>query len=288
MRVTTNEIKTLSKIRSRLAISIYMKMEQGPSNLQKNRIHLKNTLKDIVVQAQKVGYSKDELTNISHWIMSQVSEEERFFKGDGQTTVIFASDEILKVHYLHDDFEEQYYVGIEFVTLPLSRAIERDHRFLVLALSQGQTRLFEASLSDIHELHLKDLPKNLEEGLQIDEIGRRIQSHGAGRLSGGATDEAFHGQGGAKDTKKKHIQEYFRRIDVAINKNLKKRKLPLLIFGVDYLHPIYRKVSSYPLILGKGVVGSPDKMSLYELHHDVLSEANKYFDVRSEIPRAFA
>ncbi len=287
MRVSTNEIKTLSKMRSKLAVSIYIKMAQGPGNIEKNRIHLKNTLRDIVMKSQKVGYSRDELHDMCECIMSRVTEEKGFIKGDGQTLVIFASAQILKTHYLHVEFEEQYYVGIEFVTLPLSRAIEQDQRFLVLALSQGKTRLFEASKSEMRELHLSDLPGDMVSGLNIDEMTPQIQSHGSGRIGAGG-DYSMHGQGGIKDSKKKLIQEYFRRIDTAINKNLKKRGLPLLVFGVDYLHPIYRKISSYPIMLGKGIVGSPDKMSLYDLHRDVLQEANKYFNGDSEIPRAFA
>lgn len=287
MRVSTNEIKTLSKMRSKLAISIYIKMDQGPGNIEKNRIHLKNTLKDIVMKSQKVGYSYNELHDMCECIMSRVTEEERFIKGDGQTVVVFASAEVLKTHYLHNEFEEQYYVGIEFVTLPLHRAVEQDNRFLVLALSQGKTRLFEASMSEMRELHLSDLPRDLSSGLNIDERITQIQSHGSGRMGSGG-DVSMHGQGGIKDSKKKLIQEYFRRVDTAINKNLKKRGLPLLIFGVDYLHPIYKKISSYPVMLGKGIVGSPDKMSLFDLHHDALEEANKYFNGDAEIPRAFA
>lgn len=133
MRVSTNEIKTLSKMRSKLALSIYIKMEQGLENVDKNRIHLKNTLKDIMRKAQKAGYSNHELTSISRWIMNRALEEERFINGDGRTLVIFASDGIFKIHFLYEDFEEQYYAGVEFVTLPLSRVIERDHRFVINA-----------------------------------------------------------------------------------------------------------------------------------------------------------
>lgn len=287
MRVSTNEIKTLSKMRSKLAITIYIKMAQGPGNIEKNRIHLKNTLKDIVLRAQSVGYSRDEVSDMCDCILSRVSEESQFVKGDGKSMVIFASPEILKTHYLYTDFEEQYYVGVEFITLPLRRAIEQDQRFLLLALSQGRTKVFEASMSDIHELKLKDMPDSLLSGLNIDELRPALQSHGSGHMSSRG-DESFHGHGGMKDAKKSLLQEYFRRIDKALVKQFKKRSLPLVIFGVDYLHPIYKKVSSYPVVLGGGIEGSPDKLGLYELHRRALQEVNKYLHGKSEVPRVFA
>lgn len=283
MGISKSEIRKLSKVRSKLAISIYLKIEQGSAGLQKNRIHLKNTLRELIERAEKVGYKKADLKPIADQILSKVTAEDKFIKGDGRSIVIFADENHIKTYYLHTEFEEQYYVGIEFITLPLRRALENDKRYMVLALSQGNTRLYEMSMSDIREVRLKDLPK----AFYIDEKDSNIQGHRAGNLSSG-TLEAIHGQGGIKDSKKKQLVEYCRKVDAVINKHLKHRGLPLILFAVDYIQPIYKKISSYPKLITQSLVGSPDKIDPYELHRKVLSESAEFSDTNQRIARAYA
>jgi hypothetical protein len=42
--------------------------------------------------------------------------------------------------------------------------------------------------------------------------------------------------------------------------------VPLVLAGVDYLHPIYKEVNSYPHLMDEGIAGNPERLSAGELH----------------------
>ena len=48
------------------------------------------------------------------------------------------------------------------------------------------------------------------------------------------------------------------------------RSTPMILIGVDHLHPIYRRVSSHPAILEEAVEGSPDEMKPEEVLEECL------------------
>ena len=46
---------------------------------------------------------------------------------------------------------------------------------------------------------------------------------------------------------------------------------PLVLAGVDYLFPIYREANTYPHLLDKGITGSPEELTIKDLHRQSLS-----------------
>jgi hypothetical protein len=65
---------------------------------------------------------------------------------------------------------------------------------------------------------------------------------------------------------KENIKRYFRRIDKGLHELVRDERVPLVLAGVDYLHPIYKKVNSYPHLMEAGVGGNPERLSAKELH----------------------
>jgi len=79
----------------------------------------------------------------------------------------------------------------------------------------------------------------------------------------------FHGQGaGAEVPKKDNILRYFHLLDKGLSELLRDKRAPLVLAGVDYLFPIYREANSYPYLLDEGVSGSPEGLSVDELHKE--------------------
>lgn len=47
---------------------------------------------------------------------------------------------------------------------------------------------------------------------------------------------------------------------------LNEEHAPLLIAGVEYLHPIYKTVNTYICLVDEGIMGNPDEWNDHELH----------------------
>ena len=77
----------------------------------------------------------------------------------------------------------------------------------------------------------------------------------------------FHGHGVASaDDPKDYILRYFHRVDEGLRDLLRDEQAPLVLAGVDYLHPIYKEANSYPYLLDEGITGNPEELRAEELH----------------------
>jgi len=50
-----------------------------------------------------------------------------------------------------------------------------------------------------------------------------------------------------------------------------------MLAGVDYLHPIYREVNTYPHLMGDGIGGNPERLSAKDLHALAWAVVRPYF-----------
>ena len=151
-------------------------------------------------------------------------------------------------------FPERVAVGERFVLKPLLGILSGDESYLLLTLSQKGVRLYRGSRSGLAEIHVANMPGSLDEVLNYDGFERRAQ---AGTLGG-------HGTGDERP--KDDIATYFRRIVDVLSNAVKGAREPLILAGVEYLHPIYRSVSRYNNILPAGITGNVEKLTPEELH----------------------
>ena len=61
------------------------------------------------------------------------------------------------------------------------------------------------------------MPKSLAEALQFDDPEQQLQYHTGAPHGVGRQAAVYHGQGGAKETAKEDILEYFRQIDQGLH-----------------------------------------------------------------------
>jgi hypothetical protein len=134
----------------------------------------------------------------------------------------------------------------------------------------NQNKLFQASKVDIHEVELKDVPKNMEEALMIEDkqknLGFQTMTQNTVAGTGGAERPAIHYGQGVEDNKKEGILRYFQEVDQGVARTLEDESRPMVIAAVDYLIPIYQQANTYRNLLEEGVAGSPERQDLKELH----------------------
>ncbi len=190
-----------------------------------------------------------------------------FWQRQSEGLAIFISKESSRIYRLPIHFDEVVVVGKSFYVQPILPLLNGNGNFYILALSLNQTRLFQASRDNISEVELKDIPTNMGEALQIDDLEKHFgfQTNTDRGSTGTERSAVFYGQGEENDKKEK-IWRYFQEVDQGLTRMLEDESIPMVLAAVDYLIPIYQQANTYRNLLKEGVVGSPEKQGLKELH----------------------
>jgi len=86
------------------------------------------------------------------------------------------------------------------------------------------------------------------------------------------------------DQDKERLAEYFREVENAVWEVLRQERVPLLLAGVEYLHPIYREANRYPHLFEQGLHGNVEAMS----EADLFNRAWEVMEARLQQQRAEA
>ncbi len=178
--------------------------------------------------------------------------------------------------FLHENFSRIYkipdghlepLVTIEygFNLDPLRQTIEDNTRYYLLALSHENVRLFEGDRYSLGPVYLRNFPASMSEALRLDEYPRWSETHSVAPANRAARSEGFHSQYNQKQVDKKQLLQFFHLVDQRLHKFLHAKQTPLVLAGVGYLIPIYKKVNSYHFLAPKAIVGNTDHARLSEL-----------------------
>jgi hypothetical protein len=268
-----DELKTLAaELPGGVCLSLYMPTHQaGPERYEENRIRFKNLLKNAETQLIEADLSGMKARDVSRLLepAQGLLENGRFWAHQSEGLAIFLNFDNAYTYNLPLNFEEMVIVGQRFHIKPLLPLFAGNGRFFLLALSQNQVRLLQGTRHSVSEIELGDVvPANLEEAIAFDDPEDELQLHTSTANPGGAVQQEgmFFGHSAAEE-EKDFIFRYFRQIDDGLRQVLYERAaVPLLLAGVDYLHPIYRQANSYPYLLEDGIHGNPEQWRNDELH----------------------
>ena len=149
--------------------------------------------------------------------------------------------------------------------------------FYLLSLNLKRVKLYRVSRDEIYEISITGIPKSLKEAIGKDEFEKQLQAHSTTGISERSGKRIFHGHGVGTNHHKNLILSFFRSIDKGLNKTLAEKELPLVIAGVDYLLPIYKKANKYSHLVKKGIIGNPERIDLRELQKKSLPIVGSYY-----------
>jgi hypothetical protein len=88
------------------------------------------------------------------------------------------------------------------------------------------------------------------------------------RAGGAGSDQVglVHGQTSYKDDRKVRVAEYVSLLGKEFLNLLNRRRLPLVVAGVEHLHPVFREACPSRHLVAEGIPGSPEKLTEHELH----------------------
>lgn len=184
------------------------------------------------------------------------------YQGDG--LALYLAPGWSRVYRLPIAVPETVVVAERCYVKPLFDLLFFDRRFFVLALSQNDARLLEASRQWVQSINLGDTPRSLAEVLRYDDLEPQQNLHIASRGGTGA-QAVFHGHGSGGEVDRVLHERWARALSRGVEQILHGEREPLVLAGVGYERVLFRAATRYPLVLEEGIEGNPELLSPAEL-----------------------
>lgn len=263
-------------------VSIYMPTQKGRERAKENSTRFKNLLSEAEKQLETWDLESTDKANLLEYPKKLISDS-YYWANQSEGLAFFIAKGFSKYYRLPLQFEEISAVRKFFHLKPLFRLLSSDGQFFILAISQKDARLLRGTQNTIEEMDLGKLVEKFEVEF-VDEIPEQfLQFHTGTPDSGGTRTAVYFGHGGENDSiMRERLLNYFRFIDREIHDLIDTNNSPLILACVDYLTPIYRTSSKYPLLLDENIKGNPENMSAEDLHQKGWEIVKPYFLERQE------
>jgi len=267
--LSKGDIKEMIMHREKPSISFYMPTYRKGAETQQNPIRFKNLMREVDSHLKNFDLSLEERTELLE-PANQLQSDFDFWQHQSDGFAFFLAPGFTRSYRVPLQLQEKVIVGERFHVKPLLSLLSNDGRFYILTLGQENIKLFQGSRFSVSEIDLEGAPRSLAEALRFDEPERQLQFHTGAGPAKGRRAAVFHGQGKSLGTddaeQKKNILRFFQQLDKGLAKVLSAHNEPLVLVGLEYLHPLFREASSYPNLLEKGVTLNPEEVSAEQLH----------------------
>lgn len=283
--LTLDEFKRLAQHVASPSISIFLPTERSGPDTQQAALRLKNLLRDARDELMDRGMRRPvvkELLKPARALLDDTIFWEHQYDG----LAVFLGADDFHTYHLPFDVEELLIIARSYYITPVLPLFTNNGHYYILAISQKEVRLFEGTRHSVGQVELPDAtPRSLSEALGLDDPEKQLQMRTAGP-HGGELSGIFHGHGPGEEEQKERIERYLNLVDAELREIFGEQQTPLVLAGVDYLLPIYRRVSEYAHIMPEGITGSPEHWRPEELQEKAWPIVEPHF--RQETEKAVA
>jgi hypothetical protein len=254
-------------------ISIYMPVYLTTPDSRQNPIRLQNMVNHAEEQLDKMGMDPQ---SIQSYIdpLSDLVEDEGFWQDKDEGLALFLDKNALRIFNLPEKFDEFVDVGDTFYIKPLIPIYKGDGQFFLLSLDKDRPKIYQGSKFRLSRVEEIDLPKSLQTLFDAYyEFHDQMQFHSKTRSPSpnasqktGNREGVFFGHGGDDFDEKSELRNYYHQFDKALMDYLGDADAPMVLAGIDSLHPVYKEANSYPHLLDEGIKKDVEQMPVEELH----------------------
>jgi hypothetical protein len=284
--LSLNELKNLITKQNEIAISIYIPTDRSGDKVLQGPIRLKNQIQKAEQLLQKRGYKAGEANKLLA-PAKELLEGKTFWFHQSDGLAIFISPDDFFYYRFPLKFKETVIINKRFYIKPVYPLMTGDGRFFLLALDLNEVKLYEGSRYSLSKITLPDGTfTKLDDLLEYEEPIRSLQFRTgtpstAGNKTGVGGGAMFHSHGTAGNDdsiQKEKILEFFHHVDNGVFKTIRTENNPLLIAGVEYLIPIYRKANSYSHTMPESLDLNPEDLTIDELHEKAWEIVGEHFN----------
>jgi Bacterial archaeo-eukaryotic release factor family 3 len=283
--LSRDDLATLLETRPGWHISMFMPMVQRGAATQQNPIRCKTLLRQAEEQLLANGLRPQEARDLMQPVQKLLPNRD-FWQRQSHGLAFFTAPHVFRAYRVPLALEELVVVNYRFHIKPLLPLLSGDGHFFMLALSQKAVRLLRATRFSIDEVELPGVPQGVAAALQYDDVEKRDHHYPGpqGRPAGGVAPFAGHGVDVEDATHQPHdaILRYCQQVDTSLRAFLRSEHAPLVLAGVEYLLPIYRRANTYPYLLEEAVTGNPEGLRPEELHERAWAVVQPHFQQAQE------
>jgi hypothetical protein len=259
--LSRDDLGTLLETRPGWHVSIFMPMMHRGAETQQNSIRCKTLLRQAEEQLLANGLRPQEVQDLVRPV-PQLLANHVFWQRQSHGLALFLAPQIFRAYSVPLPLDELVVVARRFHSKPLLPLVSGDGHFFVLALSQKEIRLLRGTRYSVSAVELPGVPQGVAEALRYDDIEKKGHHYpgSQGRPAGGVSPLAGHGVGIDDATHEPNdaILRYFQQVDTGLRAYLRNEHAPLVLAGVEYLLPIFRRANTYAYLLAEGVTGNPE------------------------------
>lgn len=277
---TEDDLRDLVTMRSKFCVSLFMPTYKIGSEIQQNIPRFKNLIADAQERLISAGLRPTEA-------VAFLEPARRFLKNgffwqhqaDGLAT--FISPGLVKVYRLPAVMPEKAVIGSKFYLKPLLPLLTGNTKFYLLDLDTSGCRLFVGTRYMLSQIESEKIPGSLDETLGFDTMAKDVQFASQPAIVGHETGMQF-GYGRQTDKQKVNMVNYFHKVDDAISDLLHGSNSPLILAGVEYLHPLYKDANTNTHLVEKGIENNISLIGLKELHEKAWTLVSPIFKQSQE------
>jgi hypothetical protein len=280
-RIDRRTFSDLAAEQGNMCITIYLPTHASGQavNEQQDAILFKNMLQ----QAQKLLEEKSTSQLLIQKMLEpgyEMLKDEMFWKNQLEGLVCFITENAFRYMRLPISTQQQLYCNHSFMLTPLLPALTSDEQFYVLAFSKHNAKLFLADAFGMQEIRVEGMPNGMDDVIHFEEKGdQQLFRTGS---SGGGQGANYHGMNSNPDHKT-DIANYLEEVDKTIWKEvLNDKHIPLIMAAVDYLQPIFRKVTRYQHVAEEALTGNFEHEKATKIYRQAREKMQPYFEQRRE------
>jgi hypothetical protein len=246
--------------------------------------------------AQAAAYLNSHLNSMQHALENNFSGRQAGSEGNvrtflnpvrelldsektwGRGVVLYRSADLFQ-HFQVDHLSEDFVtVGERFELRPLLSLMARDQEVYVLALSQKHTRLLRFANRRAEEVPLPErTPRSLQDWMQTSTPDHVMENRATAGPGSGSSKGVMFGTNSDDDREPEYLSHFFKAVDKGVHEVLKNGSAPLILAGVEFELPLYRRENSYTHLVEQAIHGAPDGMGHGELEKRVLELTDTRF-----------
>jgi hypothetical protein len=277
---TVRDLQTLIDTQSSSCLSLYMPVHSHGRDAEQDPIRFRNLLREAEARLLAGGLRTPAVRSILA-PAEALLQDSLFWSRGGVGLALFSAEGFFRTYRLALQFPELLTVASRFHVKPVMSTLATDGRYYILALSQKEVRLLEASRHTVDVIDTERTLPALAEALQYERYERQSGVHTTTSMGPGQSQTSYHASditAGAKE----RIVRWFRKIDAELAALRKGQEYPLVLAGVEYLFPLYREANTYARLVEGGVPGNPEELSAEELHAGAWPLVEPLFDAGRE------
>jgi hypothetical protein len=257
------ELKSLIAAENGPCVSTYVNTAKAGSETLENPARFRSRLREAQDALERRGVKSSQAVALLK-PATDLANDFPFSQEQDHGLAVFLCPDFMRAYKIPYDVKPLTVVGLGFHLKPLLPLLADDRAFMILALSKKAVNLYRGTRYTITQVPLPDIPHSESEALRYENPEKSLHVHTSGTDS--SEPGIFHGQGSVKEDAKERTLRYFHRVAAGLQGYLRNEHVPLVLAGVEYYLPIYRKANRYAHLIDEVVAGNPDATPLGQLH----------------------